>query len=132
MVLTTLRLLLSFNDAAADDKDDVDDDDDNDVEGVDIGCGVDDDDDDDDDGVDIDVADDDVGLDGAVGVYTKLLPHDRFLEEENVINTLQTASSTSNSDCIPEVPRGQKDDVYFVVNNGKNVERRKQGKQSQF
>ena len=66
-------------------------------------------------------------LDGAVGVYTKLLPHDIFLEAENVINILQTASSTLNSDCIPEVPRGQKENVYFVVNNGKNVERREQG-----
>ena len=118
-----------LNDDDDDDKDDVDDDDDNDVEGVDIGCGVDDDDDDDDDGVDIGVADDDVGLDGAVGVHTKLLPHGRFLEAENVINIL---SSTSNSNCIPEVPRGQKDNVYFVVSNEKNVERRKQGKQSQF
>ena len=111
-----------------DDKDDDDNDDDNGVDGVDIGCG----DDDDDDDVDIGVCDDDVGLDGAVGVHTKLLRHSRFLEAENVINILQSASSTANSDCIPEVPRGQKDDVYFVVNNGKNVERRKQGKQSQF
>ena len=120
-----------------DNKDDVDndDDDDNDVDGVDIGCGDDhddDDDDDDDDGVDIGVADNDVSLDSVVGVHTKLLPHDRFLEAENVINILQTASSTSNSDCIPEVPRSQKHNVYFVVSNEKSVERRKQGKQSQF
>ena len=111
-----------------DDKDDDDkDDDDNGVDGVDIGCG-----DDDDDDVDIGVCEDDVGLDGAVGVHTKLLSHGRFLEAENVINILQSASSTANSDCIPEVPRGQKDNVYFFVNNGKNVERRKQGKQIQF
>ena len=117
-----------LNDDDDDDKEDVDnDDDDNDVDGVDIGCG----DENDDDGVDIGVADNDVGLDGAVGVHTKLLPHDRFLEAENVINILQTASSTSNSDCIPEVPRSQKDNVYFVVSNGKSVER-KQEKQSQF
>ena len=82
------------------------DDDDNGVDGVDIGCG-------DDDDVDIGVCDDDVGLDCAVGVHTKLLPHGRFLETENVINIYQTASSTLNSDCIPEVPRGQKDNVYF-------------------
>ena len=113
--------------AVLNDDDDDDKDDDNGVDGVEIGFG-----DDDDDDVDIGVCDDDVGLDGAVGVHTKLLPHGRFLEAENVINTLQTASSTVNSDCIPEVPRGQKDNVYFVVNNGKNVERRKQGKQSQF
>ena len=92
--------------------DDDKDDDDNGVDGVDIGCGDDDDDDDDDD-VDIGVCDDDVGLDGAVGVHTKLQPHGRFLEAENVINIYQTASSTLNSDCIPEVPRGQKDNVYF-------------------
>ena len=84
-------------------------DDNNGVDGVDIGCGHDDDDDD----VDIGVCDDDVGLDGAVGVHTKLLPHGRFLEAENIINIYQTASSTLNSDCIPEVPRGQKDNVYF-------------------
>ena len=117
-----------LNDGDEDDKDDVDDDDDDiGFDGVDIGCG----DDDDEDGVDIGVADNDVGLDVAVGVHTKLLPHGRFLEAENVIHILQTASSSSNSDCIPEVPRGQKD-VYFVVSNGKSVERRKQGKQSQF
>ena len=94
-----------------DDKDDDDNDDDNGVDGVDIGCG-----DDDDDDVHIGVCDDDVGLDGAVGVHTKLLRHGRFLEAINVINILQSASSTANSDCIPEVPRGQKDNVYFVVN----------------
>ena len=92
-----------------DDDDKDDDDDDNGVDGADIGCG----DGDDDDDVDIGVCDDDVGLDGAVGVHTKLLPHGRFFEAENVINILQTASSTSNSDFIPEVPRGQKDNVYF-------------------
>ena len=102
-----------LNDDDEEEENDDDNDDNNGFDGVDIGCGDDDDDDDDDDDVDIGVCDDDVGLGGAVGVHTKLLPHGRFLEAENVINIYQTASSTLNSDCIPEVPRGQKDNTYF-------------------
>ncbi|GFO00684.1 hypothetical protein PoB_002718900 [Plakobranchus ocellatus] len=59
----------------------------------------------------------------------KSLPLGRFLETEKVIEILQR---TSVNDTLSEVPRGKKDDVYFVVQNENNKDRRAQGKISQF
>ncbi|GFO26377.1 hypothetical protein PoB_005288200 [Plakobranchus ocellatus] len=51
----------------------------------------------------------------------KSLPLGRFLETEKVVQILQRTS-------VSEVPRGKKDDVYFVVQNKNNKDRRAQGK----
>ncbi|GFN83180.1 hypothetical protein PoB_000968600 [Plakobranchus ocellatus] len=51
----------------------------------------------------------------------KSLPLGRFLETEKVIEILQR---TSVNDTLSEVPRGKKDDVYFVVQNENNKDRR--------
>ncbi|GFO31243.1 cathepsin-l, partial [Plakobranchus ocellatus] len=59
----------------------------------------------------------------------KSLPLGRFLETEKVIEILQR---TSVNDTLSEVPRGKKDDVYFVVQNENNKDRRAQGKRSQY
>ncbi|GFN94265.1 hypothetical protein PoB_002077100 [Plakobranchus ocellatus] len=59
----------------------------------------------------------------------KSLPLGRFLETEKVIEILQR---TSVNDTLSEVPRVKKDDVYFVVQNENNKDRRAQGKRSQF
>ncbi|GFO14979.1 histidine triad nucleotide-binding protein 2 [Plakobranchus ocellatus] len=59
----------------------------------------------------------------------KSLPLGRFLETEKVIEILQR---TSVNDTLSEVPRGKKDDVYFVVQNENNKDRRAQANRSQF
>ncbi|GFN97800.1 hypothetical protein PoB_002430600 [Plakobranchus ocellatus] len=59
----------------------------------------------------------------------KSLPLGRFLETEKVIEILKR---TPVNDTLSEVPRGKKDDVYFVVQNENNKDRRAQGKRSQF
>ncbi|GFO05424.1 hypothetical protein PoB_003192900 [Plakobranchus ocellatus] len=59
----------------------------------------------------------------------KPLPLGRFLETEKVIEILQR---TSVNDTLSEVPRGKKDDVYFVVQNENNKDKRAQGKISQL
>ncbi|GFN80199.1 hypothetical protein PoB_000670500 [Plakobranchus ocellatus] len=51
----------------------------------------------------------------------KSLPLGRFLETEKVIEILQR---TSVNDTHSEVPRGKKDDVYSVVQNENNKDRR--------
>ncbi|GFO15308.1 hypothetical protein PoB_004181300 [Plakobranchus ocellatus] len=59
----------------------------------------------------------------------KSLPLGRFFETEKVIEILQR---TSVNDTLSEVPKGKKNDVYFVVQNENNKDRRAQGKRSQF
>ena len=51
------------------------------------------------------------------------------LELNPLIDILTT---TEVDDAFGCVPHGQKDNVYFVVQNNDNVERRKDGKTSQF
>ena len=54
----------------------------------------------------------------------------RFLGVQEVLNILR---NTCSSPDIPQyVPRGSKEDQYFVVNNSGNCDRRKRGLQSQF
>ncbi|GFO16615.1 hypothetical protein PoB_004312000 [Plakobranchus ocellatus] len=55
----------------------------------------------------------------------KSLPLGKFLETEKFVQILQR---TSVNDTLSEVPRGKKDDVYFVVLNEYNKDRRAQEK----
>ena len=55
------------------------------------------------------------------------LPKGQFLDMDFVITKLLEAS-----DPLSDIPRGNKENVYFVVANDRNVEWRKLGKNGQF
>ena len=54
-----------------------------------------------------------------------------FLAAEKVINIL--ISKDSETDCLySELPKGRKENVYFVVDNSENINRRNGGGKSKF
>ncbi len=57
----------------------------------------------------------------------KRLPEGRFLDSEKLISLL-----LATGDPLPSIPAGCKENVYFIVENRKNVERRRQGRASVF
>ncbi len=55
------------------------------------------------------------------------LPANKFLTTQKVISLLE-----DTGDPLPSIPRGRKENVYFIVENGRNVARRAQGRPSAF
>ena len=56
-----------------------------------------------------------------------LLPNDEFLTSEKVIELLK-----SECEGLPKIPNGSKDNVFFIIHNSENLNRRCQGRRSAF